>query len=95
MNQVKKIRVKPGGKLSLQKHSHRSEHWVVVSGEAEVTKGKEKFRLRTNESIYIPRETKHSLKNLKNDDLILIEIQTGTYLGEDDIQRFEDVYNRN
>ena len=91
---VKKIHVKPGGKLSLQKHKYRSEHWIVVSGEAEVIKDKEKILLKTNESIYIPRKTIHSIENKSNIDLILIEVQTGSYLEEDDIERFEDIYNR-
>ena len=92
--QVKKITVKSNGKLSLQKHKYRSEHWVVVSGKAEVTKGKKKFFLNANESIYIPQGILHSLKNNEKEDLIIIEVQTGTYLGEDDIERFEDIYGR-
>ena len=92
--QVKKIIVKPNGQLSLQKHKYRSEHWVVVSGEAEVTKGKDKFILYSNQSIYIPKGMLHSLKNNSTEDLIIIEVQTGTYLGEDDIERFADIYGR-
>ena len=92
--QVKKITVKPKGQLSLQTHQHRSEHWVVVSGKGEVVKGKDNFTLCTNESIYIPQGELHSLKNNGKEDLIIIEVQTGSYLGEDDIQRFEDIYGR-
>lgn len=92
--QVKKLVIKPGGQLSLQKHQFRSEHWVVVSGTAQVIKGKDKIKLGTNESIYIHKNTLHSLKNDGKKDLIIIEVQTGTYLGEDDIERVEDIYGR-
>lgn len=92
--QVKKICVLPGAKLSLQKHKFRSEHWVVISGLAEVTKGNKTFTLEINESVYIPNKCVHSLKNIGIDNLIIIEVQTGTYLGEDDIERIEDVYGR-
>ena len=92
--QVKKLTIKPGGQLSLQKHQFRSEHWVIVSGTAQVIKGKDKIILGTNESIYIHKNTLHSLKNDGKEDLIIIEVQTGTYLGEDDIERFEDIYGR-
>ena len=91
---VKHIIVKPGGSLSLQLHRHRSEHWVVVRGEAVVTKGQEKFGLKTNESTYIPLETLHKLENQGDIDVEIIEVQTGDYLGEDDIERFEDQYGR-
>jgi mannose-1-phosphate guanylyltransferase/mannose-6-phosphate isomerase len=93
--QVKRITVNPGAKLSLQKHNHRSEHWVVVSGTALVTRGEETFRLNENQSTYIPVGTVHALENPGDVPLELIEVQTGDYLGEDDIIRFEDKYGRN
>lgn len=92
--QVKKIIVKPGGQLSLQKHKYRSEHWVVIFGEAEVTKGEEKFKISTNESVYIPKNVIHSIKNNGLDNLVIIEVQTGNYLEEDDIERLHDIYGR-
>ncbi|HKK31137.1 MAG TPA: mannose-1-phosphate guanylyltransferase/mannose-6-phosphate isomerase [Alphaproteobacteria bacterium] len=92
--QVKEIVVKPGAALSLQSHHHRSEHWVVVSGAADVVVGEEEQFLSENESVYIPVGTKHRLANPGKVHLHLIEVQTGAYLGEDDIVRYEDVYNR-
>ncbi len=92
--QVKIINVHPGASLSLQKHNFRTEHWVVVSGKALVEVNEEKKNLSVNESTYIPLGSKHRLSNPGNDDLILIEVQSGTYLGEDDIIRFEDNYGR-
>lgn len=92
--QVKRIEVKPGARLSLQLHHHRAEHWVVVRGEAEVTRGDEVFCLRENQSTYIPRETKHRLSNQGSKPLEIIEVQSGDYLGEDDIERFDDLYGR-
>jgi len=92
--QVKKIVVKPGAALSLQKHQHRAEHWVVVSGVAEVTCDDKVFELRENESTYIPRGSVHRLRNLGSEPVELIEVQSGGYLGEDDIVRLEDVYGR-
>lgn len=92
--QVKRITVNPGAKLSVQMHHHRAEHWVVVSGTAEVTKDQETLLLSENESIYLPIGCVHALKNPGKIPLELIEIQTGNYLGEDDIVRFEDVYGR-
>ena len=92
--QVKKIIVNPKQKLSLQFHNKRSEHWVVVQGVAEVTKGEKTFNLRKNQSIFIEKKEKHSLKNPGSKDLVLIEIQCGDYLGEDDIVRLEDIYGR-
>ena len=92
--QVKRIVVKPGAKLSLQMHHHRAEHWVVVSGTAEVVNGDEKFLLKENESTYIPLGVTHSLANPGTIPLEIIEVQSGSYLGEDDIVRFEDVYGR-
>ena len=94
-HQVKRISVKPGGKLSLQKHHHRAEHWVVVKGVAEVTLDGAVRLLQENESIYLPIGCVHRLCNPGKIDLELIEVQTGSYLGEDDIVRLEDVYNRN
>lgn len=93
--QVKRITVKPGEKLSVQKHHYRSEHWVIVSGTAIVTKDDETFSMKQNESIYIPCGSIHSLENPGMENLELIEVQTGEYLGEDDIVRYEDRYNRN
>jgi mannose-1-phosphate guanylyltransferase/mannose-6-phosphate isomerase len=92
--QVKRIVVKPGGRLSLQKHFHRSEHWVVVRGAAEVTIGTDTRTIHENESIYIPIGSVHRLANPGKIPLELIEVQVGSYLGEDDIMRLEDVYGR-
>jgi mannose-1-phosphate guanylyltransferase/mannose-6-phosphate isomerase len=92
--QVKRIVVQPGGTLSLQKHHHRSEHWVVVRGTAEVTLGQDVKSVHENESIYIPIGTVHRLANRGKIPLELIEVQTGSYLGEDDIIRIEDIYQR-
>lgn len=91
---IKRIAVKPGASLSLQMHHHRSEHWVVVSGEAEVVNGEASLRVHANESTYIPAGHKHRLANPGTDVLVLIEVQTGAYLGEDDIVRLEDRYGR-
>lgn len=92
--QVKRITVKPGAKLSVQMHHHRAEHWIVVSGTAKVTKGDEEVLLTENQSIYIPIGILHSLENPGKVPLELIEVQSGSYLGEDDIVRFEDIYGR-
>lgn len=92
--QVKRITVNPGAVLSLQLHHHRAEHWVVVRGTAKVTRGDEEFTLVENESTYIPKEVKHRLENIGETPLKLIEVQTGDYLGEDDIERFDDIYGR-
>jgi mannose-1-phosphate guanylyltransferase/mannose-6-phosphate isomerase len=92
--QVKRIVVQPGGRLSLQKHHHRAEHWVVVRGAAEVTLGDQVTLVHENESIYLPIGSTHRLANPGKIDLELIEVQTGSYLGEDDIVRIDDVYNR-
>jgi mannose-1-phosphate guanylyltransferase/mannose-6-phosphate isomerase len=92
--QVKRIVVNPGGTLSLQKHRHRAEHWVVVSGVAEVTIGETVRTLRENESVYVPLGSVHRLANRGQKLLELVEIQTGSYLGEDDIIRLDDVYRR-
>ena len=92
--QVKRIMVKPGGTLSLQSHMHRAEHWVVVAGTARVTVGEEVKLLTENQSVYIPLGEVHRLENLGKVDLYLIEVQTGSYFGEDDITRYEDIYAR-
>ena len=92
--QVKRIIINPGHGLSLQTHRHRSEHWVVVKGCARVTKGDEIFTLTANQSTYIPAQTKHRLENVDTQPIQLIEVQCGSYLGEDDIVRFDDRYGR-
>jgi mannose-1-phosphate guanylyltransferase len=92
--QAKRITVNPGAKLSLQMHHHRAEHWVVVSGTAKVTNGDKTFLLAENESTYVPIGVIHSLENPGKLPLEIIEIQSGSYLGEDDIVRFEDRYGR-
>ena len=93
--QVKRILVNPGAKLSLQKHLYRSEHWVVVSGVAKITRGDEIFYLKENQSTYISQGEKHRLENTEKYPLEIIEVQTGNYLGEDDIIRLKDDYQRN
>jgi mannose-1-phosphate guanylyltransferase/mannose-6-phosphate isomerase len=93
-HQVKRIQVKPGASLSLQMHHHRAEHWVVVSGTAEVTNGDQVMLLAENQSTYIPLGQTHRLANPGQVPLEIIEVQSGSYLGEDDIVRFEDVYGR-
>ena len=92
--QVKRITVVPGGRLSLQSHRHRAEHWVVVSGSAIVTIGEERKTLNRNESVYVPIGAVHRLENAEAEPLELIEVQSGEYLGEDDIERYDDVYGR-
>ena len=92
--QVKRIKINPGASISLQKHRHRAEHWVVVRGAAEVTRDAEVFTLQENESTYIPPGVKHRLSNVGKLWLEIIEVQVGSYLGEDDIVRFEDRYGR-
>ena len=92
--QVKRITVNPGAILSLQMHHHRAEHWIVVSGTAKVTRGEETFLVSENQSTYIPIGTKHRLENCGAIPLEMIEVQSGSYLGEDDIVRFEDIYGR-
>jgi mannose-1-phosphate guanylyltransferase/mannose-6-phosphate isomerase len=93
-HQVKRILVKPGASLSLQMHHHRAEHWIVVSGTAEVTVGERVILLSENQSTYIPLGTTHRLRNPGKVPLEIIEVQSGSYLGEDDIVRFEDTYGR-
>jgi mannose-1-phosphate guanylyltransferase / mannose-6-phosphate isomerase len=92
--QVKRIVVKPGGALSLQSHIHRAEHWIVVSGTAQVTVGEEVQLLSENQSVYVPLGAVHRLANPGKVPVVLIEVQTGAYLGEDDIIRYEDIYAR-
>lgn len=91
---VKRLVVKPGQILSLQRHQRRSEHWTVVSGTAKVRNGEKEFLLQANESTYIPLNTMHRLENPTDKDIALIEVQCGDYFGEDDIERFEDIYGR-
>jgi mannose-1-phosphate guanylyltransferase/mannose-1-phosphate guanylyltransferase/mannose-6-phosphate isomerase len=93
-HQTKRIVVKPGAKLSVQKHHHRAEHWVIVKGSAFVSKNGESFLVTENESIYIPLGVIHSLENPGVIPLEMVEVQSGSYLGEDDIVRFEDQYGR-
>ncbi len=91
---MKRIEVRPGGRLSLQRHKHRSEHWVVISGEATVTCGEKVSALRSNESTFIPAGTMHRLENRTAAPVQIIEVQVGSYVGEDDIERFDDQYGR-
>jgi mannose-1-phosphate guanylyltransferase / mannose-6-phosphate isomerase len=92
--QVKRLTVKPGASMSLQMHHHRAEHWIVVAGTARITRGEETFLLEENQSTYIPLGTRHRIENPGKIPLHIIEVQSGTYLGEDDIVRFEDRYGR-
>ncbi len=92
--QVKRLTVHPNEKISLQSHQHRSEFWVIVSGIAKITLGEEEKLYKKNEFVLIPTECKHRLENPGKNILEIIEIQNGDYLGEDDIIRFEDIYNR-
>jgi mannose-1-phosphate guanylyltransferase/mannose-6-phosphate isomerase len=92
--QVKRIMVKPGAKLSLQLHHHRAEHWIVVKGTAKVTRDETSYTVTENESTYIPLGIKHRLENTGKIPLEIIEVQSGSYLGEDDIERFDDSYGR-
>jgi mannose-1-phosphate guanylyltransferase/mannose-6-phosphate isomerase len=91
---VKRLIVKPGQVLSLQLHHRRAEHWTVVRGVAKVRLGDKEFLLEANQSTYVPTETLHRLENPGDEDIHLIEVQTGNYFGEDDIERFEDIYGR-
>jgi mannose-6-phosphate isomerase len=91
---IKRIEVHPGQRLSLQMHHHRSEHWIVVSGTAQVTCGDREFILNVNESTFIPMGIQHRLENPGKIPLCIIEVQSGEYLGEDDIIRFQDDYHR-
>ncbi|WP_439647492.1 cupin domain-containing protein [Brucepastera parasyntrophica] len=92
--QVKYITVNPGASLSVQMHHHRSEHWIIITGTALVRKGEEEFMLSENQSVFIPVGTIHALANPGKIPLELIEVQSGSYFGEDDIVRFEDKYGR-
>jgi len=91
---VKKIIVHPGGKLSLQSHEHRSEHWLIASGIAEVIIDDKTHSLKENDNIFIPRGSKHRLTNLESENLIVIEMWFGDKLDENDIKRYDDLYNR-
>jgi mannose-1-phosphate guanylyltransferase/mannose-6-phosphate isomerase len=91
---VKRIQVKPGVSLSLQMHHHRAEHWIVVKGIAEITNGDQVITLTENQSTYIPQGQTHRISNPGDGPLEIIEVQSGSYLGEDDIVRFEDKYKR-
>ncbi len=91
---IKRIVVNPNQSLSLQLHQHRSEHWIVVEGAAEVINGDKTYTLKTNESTFVPKETQHRLSNSSDTPLVIIEVQAGSYVGEDDIVRFEDTYGR-
>ena len=91
---VKKICVKPQAQLSLQLHHHRAEHWIIASGEAVVTLGERTLNLKKDDAVYIPVETKHRIQNDSSHNLTFIEVQTGDFLDEDDIERFEDIYGR-
>lgn len=93
-HQVKRIRVKPGGQLSLQYHFHRSEHWIVISGVATVTVNEDVMQLTPGKQVFIPQGAVHRLENFTDENLEIIEVQYGTYFGEDDIVRVEDIYNR-
>ena len=93
-HQVKRITVKPNGRLSLQMHRHRAEHWVVVEGTARLTCGEEVRDLSPSEYLYIPQGAKHRIENATDCVVRIVEVQSGAYLGEDDIVRFEDVYGR-
>ncbi len=92
--QVKRITVNPGARLSLQRHKHRAEHWVVVNGTALVTRDDEVLTIRENESVFLPQGCVHRLENPAETPLNLIEVQSGSYLGEDDIERIEDDFAR-
>ena len=91
---IKRIMVKPGKRLSLQSHEHRAENWVVVQGQAMVTLGEETIKLEKRQSVFIPEKTRHRMENTGKGALVFIEVQTGTYLGEDDITRFQDDFGR-
>jgi mannose-1-phosphate guanylyltransferase / mannose-6-phosphate isomerase len=92
--QVKRITVNVGGQLSLQSHNHRSEHWVIVSGVANIICGEKTLILKKDDHIYIPVGTKHRASNFGKEEIVFIETQNGSYLGEDDIIRYEDIYGR-
>jgi mannose-6-phosphate isomerase-like protein (cupin superfamily) len=91
---VKRISVIPGGRLSLQSHQHRAEHWVIVSGAAIITLEESVVEVKANEHVHIPPLAKHRLENNTDGPVVMIEVQTGSYLGEDDITRYDDIYGR-
>ncbi len=91
---VKRLKIDPGAALSLQKHQHRAEHWVVVRGTARITRGSELFVLTENQSAYVPKQVTHRLENPGKETLEIIEVQIGGYLAENDIERFDDQYDR-
>ena len=93
-HKVKRITVEPGGSLSLQLHHQRAEHWFVVAGKGMATVGSKKKSLRAGSSIDIPKKAKHRIRNSSEENLVFIEVQTGEYCGDDDIERFEDIYGR-
>ena len=93
-SKVKKIVVNPGKRLSLQSHNHRHEHWIITKGNPDVQLGEKVYKMKENEHIYIPVKEKHRIENKTNKSLIMIEVQTGNYLEEDDIKRYKDEYNR-
>jgi mannose-6-phosphate isomerase-like protein (cupin superfamily) len=93
-SKVKRIEVRPGHRLSLQSHEHRAEHWVVVAGRAVATLGSDEIFLHPGEHMHIPRGARHRLANPDDETLVLVEVQTGSYLAEDDIIRYEDDYSR-
>tara|TARA_Y100001960_G_C14500935_1_gene741544 strand:- start:1 stop:348 length:348 start_codon:yes stop_codon:yes gene_type:complete len=92
---LKKLRVIPGGKLSLQRHKHRSEHWIIAQGIAEITLDDKLSILKENQRIFIPKGSKHRIHNKGDQELIIIELWYGHILDENDIERFDDIYNRN
>jgi mannose-6-phosphate isomerase-like protein (cupin superfamily) len=92
--QVKRLIVCPGGQLSLQSHEHRSEHWVIVEGKGVVTLGEKHIEVVKDDKVYIPIGEKHRMSNFGEKDIVIIEVQNGDYLGEDDIVRYEDIYGR-
>lgn len=93
-HKVKRITVKPGARLSLQRHQHRAEHWFVVTGNGRVALDAEQVDLCAGEAVDIPCGTKHRIENIGSANLVFVEVQTGSYFGEDDIERFEDDYGR-
>ena len=91
---IKRIIVNPGKRLSLQSHDYRSEHWIIVKGTAKVQVGDDDLIMKNNQHIYIPKNCKHRIENIGEDDLVFIEVQLGNYLGEDDITRYQDDFGR-
>ena len=91
---AKKLTIKPNAKLSLQSHRFRSEHWIVVDGKTKVIRGDDEFLLKKNDYIFIPKKVKHTIHNPFSKPCSIVEVQTGTYFGEDDIKRYEDIYGR-